>query len=112
MHLIPGSLLGRYEVIAQIGTGGMGDVYRARDKRLGTIVALKTIKAAYAHDPTAQPRFERERRVTARLEHRHDLAAGDERHCRHHSGATFEPDFRCRTGLGARRIETGGAHPG
>lgn len=71
MHLPPGSVLGRYEVIAQIGSGGMGDVYRARDKKLDTVVALKTIKAAYAQDPAAQPRFERERRLSAGLEHAH-----------------------------------------
>ncbi|MEN3337438.1 MAG: eukaryotic-like serine/threonine-protein kinase [Acidobacteriota bacterium] len=71
MRLHPGADLGRYEVIAKIGSGGMGDVYRARDKKLGTIVALKTITATYARDPGSQPRFERERKLTARLEHPH-----------------------------------------
>ena len=65
------SVLGRYEVIAHIGSGGMGDVYRARDKKLGKTVALKTIAEAYGQDPMSQPRFERERRVTAALEHPH-----------------------------------------
>ena len=71
MPLLAGSMVGRYEVIAHIGSGGMGDVYRARDTRLDKTVALKTIATAYAHDPTSQSRFERERRLTASLEHPH-----------------------------------------
>jgi Tol biopolymer transport system component len=67
--LLAGSMVGRYEVIAHIGGGGMGDVYRARDTRLDKMVALKTIATAYAHDPTSHARFERERRLTASLEH-------------------------------------------
>jgi Tol biopolymer transport system component len=66
-----GSKLGRYEVLAHIGSGGMGEVYRARDTRLEKTVAIKTIATAYAQDPSAQPRFERERRLTASLEHPH-----------------------------------------
>jgi serine/threonine protein kinase len=71
VRLPPGSMLGRYEMIARIGSGGMGDVYRARDTRLNKAVAVKTIAAAYAEDPASQPRFERERRLTASLEHPH-----------------------------------------
>lgn len=71
MTLPPGSRLGRYEVVAHIGSGGMGEVYRARDLHLDRAVALKTIAPAYAPDPSAQPRFERERRLMATLEHPH-----------------------------------------
>lgn len=71
MRLPPGSRLGRYEVVAHIGSGGMGDVYRARDTHLDRHVALKTIATAYAQDPTSQSRFERERQLGAALEHPH-----------------------------------------
>lgn len=71
MHLPPGARLGRYEVVGHIGSGGMGEVYRARDTHLERPVALKTIATAYAPDPSSQPRFERERRLMAALEHPH-----------------------------------------
>ena len=71
MRLPAGAQLGRYEVVAHIGSGGMGEVYRARDTRLERPVALKTIATAYALDPSSQPRFERERRLMAALEHPH-----------------------------------------
>jgi eukaryotic-like serine/threonine-protein kinase len=71
VRLPAGAVLGRYEVIAHVGGGGMGDVYRARDTHLNKTVALKTIATAYALDPSSQPRFERERRLTAALEHPH-----------------------------------------
>src|SRR5688572_28720099 len=69
MGLPPGTRLGRYELFEQIGIGGMGEVYRARDTALEKIVAIKTVAAAFAHDPSALPRFDRERRVGADLEH-------------------------------------------
>src|SRR5688500_18764377 len=71
MRLPPGSRVGRYEIVAHLGSGGMGDVYRARDTHLDHHVALKTIAATYAEDPGSQPRFERERRLMAALEHPH-----------------------------------------
>ena len=71
MMLQPGARLGRYEVIAPVGAGGMGEVYRARDSRLDKTVALKTIGSSFLQDPTAGPRFERERVLTAALEHPH-----------------------------------------
>jgi Tol biopolymer transport system component len=69
--LQPGIRLGRYEVLGRVGVGGMGEVYRAHDSRLDRTVALKTIGSSFAHDPTAAPRFERERMLTAALEHPH-----------------------------------------
>jgi eukaryotic-like serine/threonine-protein kinase len=71
MRLPAGSRLGRYEIVAHVGSGGMGDVYRARDTHLDHQLALKTIAATYADDPGSQPRFERERRLMAALEHPH-----------------------------------------
>ena len=71
MLLHPGAQLGRYQILAHIGSGGMGDVYRARDTHLDRQVALKVIGASYARDPAAQQRFERERQVMASLEHPH-----------------------------------------
>jgi eukaryotic-like serine/threonine-protein kinase len=70
-RLQPGSVLGRYEVIARVGVGGMGEVYRARDPLLDRMVALKTIAAKAILDSASQPRFEQERRIAASLDHPH-----------------------------------------
>jgi serine/threonine protein kinase len=69
MSFIPGTKLGHYEVIALIGAGGMGEVYRARDPRLGRDVAIKTLPANFAADPHALQRFEREARIVSALSH-------------------------------------------
>ena len=71
MRIQPGARLGRYEVVAHIGAGGMGEVYRARDTHLDKQVALKTIAAGYSRDPASQVRFDLERRLSAALEHPH-----------------------------------------
>src|SRR5436305_9547508 len=62
MALSPGSRLGPYEILAPLGEGGMGAVYRARDPRLGREVAIKTIHERRAGDPQARTRFTREAR--------------------------------------------------
>ena len=69
MQLTPGTRVGVYEVIALIGAGGMGEVYRARDTRLGRDVALKILTGAATGDPERQARFEREARAVAALSH-------------------------------------------
>ena len=69
MALSAGTRLGPYEVIAPLGAGGMGEVYRALDHRLGREVAIKTLPEALAHDPERRPRFEREARALAALAH-------------------------------------------
>ena len=69
MALSPGTRLGAYEVIAQIGVGGMGEVYRARDAKLGRDVALKILPVPFAGDPDRLARFQREARVLASLNH-------------------------------------------
>jgi Tol biopolymer transport system component len=65
----PGQRLGAYEVTERIGSGGMGEVYRARDTRLGRDVALKILPASFAGDPERLGRFEREARLLAALNH-------------------------------------------
>src|SRR5512140_1852917 len=69
MALLPGSRLGSYEVLAPIGAGGMGEVYRARDTRLERDVALKVVAAKHGEDPAALRRFAREAKIAARLTH-------------------------------------------
>jgi Tol biopolymer transport system component len=65
----PGARVGAYEVVERIGAGGMGEVYRARDTRLGRDVAIKTLPASLARDPERLARFEREARLLAALNH-------------------------------------------
>ncbi|HET7840007.1 MAG TPA: protein kinase, partial [Terriglobia bacterium] len=69
MGLLPGSKLGHYEVVAPLGAGGMGEVYRARDSKLGRDVALKVLPEAVARDPERMARFQREAQVLASLNH-------------------------------------------
>ena len=69
MSLAPGSKLGSYEVLALIGAGGMGEVYRARDTKLKRDVALKVLPEAFASDPERMARFQREAEVLASLNH-------------------------------------------
>src|SRR5271163_3198357 len=69
MPLSAGTRLGPYESLTPIGAGGMGEVYRARDSRLGREVALKILPAAFASDPDRVRRFEQEGRAAAALNH-------------------------------------------
>jgi serine/threonine-protein kinase len=71
LRLEPGARLGPYEIIARIGSGGMGDVYRARDMRLERDVAIKVLPPAVADDPDRRRRFEQEARAVAALNHPH-----------------------------------------
>ena len=64
-----GSRLGPYEILARIGAGGMGDVYRASDTKLGRNVAIKVLPEAFAHDPGRLVRFKREAKMLASLNH-------------------------------------------
>jgi serine/threonine-protein kinase len=74
MPLLPGQKLGPYDVLAPLGAGGMGEVYRARDTRLMRDVALKVVPAAFASDPDRMTRFQREACVLASLNHPHIAA--------------------------------------
>ncbi len=76
-RLAPGDRVGRYEVVAALGAGGMGEVYRARDTRLGRDVALKVLPARLAADRGRMARFEREARAVAALDHPNILTIHD-----------------------------------
>jgi eukaryotic-like serine/threonine-protein kinase len=69
MPIAPGTQLGPYEIIGPLGVGGMGEVYRARDSKLGREVALKVLPAAFAADTERMARFRREAQVLASLNH-------------------------------------------
>ena len=67
--MTPGTRIGPYEVVAAIGAGGMGEVLRARDPKLGREVAIKVLPTAFAADPDRLARFEREAKLLASLNH-------------------------------------------
>ena len=69
MTLKPGSSIGPYEILAAIGKGGMGEVYRARDTKLKRDVAIKSLPEAFARDPDRLARFQREAETLAALNH-------------------------------------------
>src|SRR5271168_242163 len=71
MGLSAGMKLGPYEIVGPLGAGGMGEVYRARDTKLGRDVALKVLPATFATDPERMARFRREAQVLASLNHPH-----------------------------------------
>src|SRR5712692_10463418 len=71
MSLITGARLGPYEILAPLGAGGMGEVYRARDTKLNRDVALKVLPEAFAADPERLARFTREAQTLATLNHPH-----------------------------------------
>ncbi len=71
MTLAPGTRLGPYEIVAPLGAGGMGEVYRARDTRLGRDVAVKVLPRHLTEDPEVRARFEREARTVSSLNHPH-----------------------------------------
>ena len=71
MALAPGTRLGAYEILALLGSGGMGEVYRAKDTKLNRDVALKILPATFTSDPDRLARFRREAQVLASLNHPH-----------------------------------------
>jgi TolB-like protein/Tfp pilus assembly protein PilF len=77
MSLNTGARLGPYEIVAALGAGGMGEVYRALDPRLGREVAVKVLPESVAHDRARLDRFEREARAVAALSHPNILAVFD-----------------------------------
>src|SRR5512132_1757627 len=77
VSLTVGSRLGPYEIVAPIGAGGMGEVYRARDSRLSREVAIKVLPAAVASDPDRRLRFEQEARSASALNHPNILTIYD-----------------------------------
>ena len=77
MGIAPGSRLGPYEIVARLGAGGMGEVYRARDTKLQRDVAIKVVPASLANDPAARARFDAESRAVAMLSHPNIIAIFD-----------------------------------
>src|ERR1700691_4923329 len=77
MALTAGTKLGPYEIIAPIGAGGMGEVFRARDTRLGREVALKILPESFSRDADRLRRFEQEARAVAALNHPNILSIHD-----------------------------------
>lgn len=71
MSLAAGAKLGPYEIVAPLGAGGMGEVYRARDTRLDRTVAIKILPAQFSSDPVRKQRFEREAKTISSLNHPH-----------------------------------------
>ena len=86
MRLSPGTRLGPYEVVAPLGAGGMGEVYRARDPRLGRDVAVKVVVSGAESDPERLRRFEDEARAAGALNHPNVLAVFD---TGRHEGAPY-----------------------
>ena len=77
MPLAPGSRLGPYEILTLLGEGGMGEVYRARDTRLGREVAIKVLPERFLDDADLARRFEQEARAVAALSHPNVLTLFD-----------------------------------
>src|SRR5713226_6966254 len=77
MPLLIGTRLGPYEIVAPLGTGGMGEVYKARDTRLDRTVAIKILPETLAADPQFRERFDREARTISQLDHPHICALYD-----------------------------------
>ena len=77
MAIPNGTKLGPYEIAAPAGSGGMGEVYRARDTRLNRMVAIKILPDAFAADPSRLHRFEQETHAIAALNHPHIVAVHD-----------------------------------
>jgi serine/threonine protein kinase len=91
MALTSGTKLGPYEIQSPLGTGGMGEVYRARDTRLDRTVAVKILPAHLSSNPEAKQRFEREARAISSLNHPHICTLYDSRICAATAGEKSRP---------------------
>ena len=100
MTLTPGSRLGPYEIIVPIGSGGMGEIYKARDTRLDRVVAVKVISPLFAGAPELRDPFEREARAVSQLNHPNICTLPT-------SGTSREPIISCWSFSTANRWLTG-----
>ena len=95
MSLTPGSRLGPYEILAPLGAGGMGEVYRARDTRQERTVAIKVLPSRLSSSPEVRQRFEREAKTISQLTHPHICSLYDVGHqdgrSRHGVSRPFRP---------------------
>ena len=105
MAVSPGARLGPYEILAAIGAGGMGEVYRARDPRLGRDVAVKVLPAGFSTDAERLQRFEQEARAAAALNHPNILAVYD---IGQHDGAPYIVSELLDGGTLRERLEQAG----
>ena len=87
MALTSGTKLGPYDIQSLLGAGGMGEVYRARDSRLGRIVAIKVLPTSYSADAERLQRFVQEARAAAALNHPNILSMGTDQ-----GRTAFEPE--------------------
>src|SRR5262245_29191589 len=71
MPLVPGNKLGPFEIVSPLGAGGMGEVYRGHDTRLGRTVAIKILPSQFSADAVRKQRFEREAKTISQLNHPH-----------------------------------------
>ena len=99
-----GTRLGPYQIVAPLGAGGMGEVYRARDTRLDRLVAIKILAATLAADPQFQERFDREARTISKLDHPHICALHD---VGEHEGTAYLVMEYLEGETLARRLERG-----
>jgi serine/threonine protein kinase len=83
-----GTRLGPYEILSSLGAGGMGEVYRARDTRLGRDVAIKVLSSPLANQPELHERFEREAQAISRLNHPHICTLYDVGRAAHPEGGS------------------------
>jgi serine/threonine protein kinase len=107
MPLTSGTKIGPYEIVTPLGAGGMGEVYRARDTRLGRDVAIKVLPEGFARDAERLRRFETEARAIATLDHPNILSIHD---IGTHDGAPFLVS-ECLEGHSLREELSGGALP-
>ncbi|HUL79568.1 MAG TPA: protein kinase [Vicinamibacteria bacterium] len=108
MALVPGSRLGPYEILAPLGAGGMGEVYRARDSRLGRDVAVKVLPESRRSDPERLRRFEQEARAASALNHPSLLAVLD---VGAHDGAPYVVSELLEGETLRERLRVGGLTP-
>ena len=101
VELLPGRRLGTYQILSQLGAGGMGEVYRAKDLKLGREVAIKVLPERFTADPNRLARFKREARVLAALNHPRIAAI----YGLEDAGESFVPGARAR-----RRRNAGPSH--
>src|SRR5262245_11987552 len=113
MTIAAGSQVGPHQILCAIGSGGMGEVYRARDPRLGRDVAIKVLPATFSADPDRLRRFEQEARAAASLNHPNILAVYD---IGQHDGAPYivselltGETLRSRMGKASKRNDSPGS---
>ena len=94
MNLSPGTRLAHYDIVAELGVGGMGAVYRARDTKLNRDVAIKVLLASVASDADRLARFGREAQVLASLNHPNKTASTSARSARRRRSTSWRPRLR------------------